>query len=130
MTYSEKILERFENPKHVGSMDKTDLNVGTGLAGSVSCGDILKLQLKINPETKIIENAVWKTFGCASAMASSEYVCEIIKNMHIKDAENIQNKQIVDELFLPPVKVHCSVLAEDAIKAALKDWKNKQNVSQ
>ena len=126
MTYSQKILDLFNNPNHTGSLNKDDLNVGTGIVGAPSCGDVLKLQIQVNDDG-IIENAVWKGFGCGSLIASSELACRLIINKETREAENITNLQIVEELSLPPVKVHCSVLSEDAIKAAIKDWRKKKD---
>ena len=127
MAYSDKVLEHYLNPKNVGSMDKTAKDVGTGLVGAPECGDVMKLQIKINPETNVIEDAKFKTFGCGSAIASSSLATEWIKGKTINEALQIDNKDIVKELSLPPVKIHCSVLAEDAIRAAINDWKKKQN---
>ena len=125
MAYSEKVIEHYENPRNVGSFDKDDPSVGTGLVGAPACGDVMKLQLKITDEG-IIEDAKFKTFGCGSAIASSSLATEWVKGMSIDQAMAIKNTQIVDELNLPPVKIHCSVLAEDAIKAAIADYKKKQ----
>lgn len=125
MVYNAKIIEHFENPKNVGSLDKNDINVGTGIVGAPACGDVLKLQIKVD-ENGIIKDAKFKTFGCGSAIASSSLVTEWIKEMHIDKAQEIKNYQIVDELCLPPVKVHCSVLAQDAIIAAIQNWRNKK----
>tara|TARA_R110000744_G_scaffold28832_1_gene69162 strand:- start:367 stop:756 length:390 start_codon:yes stop_codon:yes gene_type:complete len=124
MAYSDKVIEHYENPKNVGSMDKTDNSVGTGLVGAPECGDVMKLQIKVNDEG-IIESAKFKTFGCGSAIASSSLATEWIKGMSVDEAEKVKNVAIVKELDLPPIKIHCSVLAEDAIKAAIKDWRNK-----
>jgi nitrogen fixation NifU-like protein len=124
MAYSEKVLEHYENPRNVGSFDKNDPRVGTGLVGAPACGDVMKLQLKIS-DAGIIEDAKFKTFGCGSAIASSSLATEWVKGMTIEQAMSLKNTQIVDELNLPPVKIHCSVLAEDAIKAALADYKAK-----
>jgi len=126
MAYSEKVIDHYNNPRNVGTLDVSDVNVGTGLVGAPECGDVMRLQLKINPETGIIEDAKFKTFGCGSAIASSSYATELIKGKSIEEAENIKNTQIVSDLNLPPVKIHCSVLAEDAIKAAISDFKKKQ----
>ena len=126
MAYSEKVIEHYENPRNVGSFDKDDPNVGTGLVGAPACGDVMKLQLKIN-EAGVIEDAKFKTFGCGSAIASSSLATEWVKGMTIDQAMAIKNTQIVEELNLPPVKIHCSVLAEDAIKAAIADYKKKQD---
>jgi nitrogen fixation NifU-like protein len=125
MAYSEKVIEHYENPRNVGSFDKDDPSVGTGLVGAPACGDVMKLQLKITDEG-IIEDAKFKTFGCGSAIASSSLATEWVKGMSIDQAMTIKNTQIVDELNLPPVKIHCSVLAEDAIKSAIADYKAKR----
>ena len=126
MPYSEKVLDHYNNPKNMGSFDKSEKNVGTGVVGAPECGDVLKLQLKIN-DSGIIEEAKFKTFGCGSAIASSSLVTELIKGKTIPEALKIKNTDIVSELNLPPVKIHCSVLAEDAIKAAIEDYKQKKN---
>jgi nitrogen fixation protein NifU and related proteins len=126
MSYSEKVLEHYRNPHNVGSFDKADKSVGTGIVGAPECGDVMKLQLKIN-DSGIIEDAKFKTFGCGSAIASSSYVTDLVKGKHIDEAVQIKNSVIVGELSLPPVKIHCSVLAEDAIKAAIADWKIKHD---
>jgi len=125
MAYSEKVIEHYENPRNVGSFDKDDPNVGTGLVGAPACGDVMKLQLKITADG-IIEDAKFKTFGCGSAIASSSLATEWVKGMSIDQAMGIKNTQIVEELNLPPVKIHCSVLAEDAIKSAIADYRKKQ----
>jgi nitrogen fixation NifU-like protein len=125
MAYSEKVLEHYENPRNVGSFAKEDPNVGTGLVGAPACGDVMKLQLKIN-DAGVIEDAKFKTFGCGSAIASSSLATEWVKGMTIDQAMAIKNTQIVEELNLPPVKIHCSVLAEDAIKSAIADYKAKR----
>jgi nitrogen fixation NifU-like protein len=125
MAYSEKVIEHYENPRNVGSFDKDDPSVGTGLVGAPACGDVMKLQLKITVEG-IIEDAKFKTFGCGSAIASSSLATEWVKGMSIDQAMEIKNTQIVEELNLPPVKIHCSVLAEDAIKSAIADYKAKR----
>ena len=125
MAYSEKVIEHYENPRNVGSFDKDDPMVGTGLVGAPACGDVMKLQLKIN-EAGIIEDAKFKTFGCGSAIASSSLATEWVKGMTIDQAMAIKNTQIVEELNLPPVQIHCSVLAEDAIKGAIADYKAKR----
>ena len=125
MAYSEKVIEHYENPRNVGSFDKDDPNVGTGLVGAPACGDVMKLQLKIN-DSGVIEDAKFKTFGCGSAIASSSLATEWVKGMTIDQAMEIKNTQIVEELSLPPVKIHCSVLAEDAIKSAIADYKKKK----
>ncbi len=126
MAYSEKVLDHYKNPRNVGSLPKNDPNVGTGLVGAPECGDVMKLQMKINPETEVIEDAKFKTFGCGSAIASSSLATEWVKGKTVAEALKIKNTEIVKELNLPPVKIHCSVLAEDAIKAALADWKTKR----
>ena len=123
--YSDKLIEHFENPQNVGSMEKDNPAVGTGLVGAPACGDVMKLQLKINEEG-IIEDAKFKTFGCGSAIASSSYVTTLIKGKTIEEAKKVRNIDIAAELSLPPVKIHCSVLAEDAIKAAIADYQNKR----
>jgi len=128
MAYSEKVLDHYKNPRNVGSLPKNDPNVGTGLVGAPECGDVMKLQMKINPETEVIEDAKFKTFGCGSAIASSSLATEWVKGKTVAEALKIKNTEIVKELNLPPVKIHCSVLAEDAIKAALADWKTKRGV--
>ena len=126
MAYSDKVVDHYTNPRNVGSLDKKDPNVGTGLVGAPECGDVMKLQVKINPETNIIEDAKFKTFGCGSAIASSSLATEWLKGRSVDEALAIKNTEIVKELNLPPVKIHCSVLAEDAIKAAVEDYKKKQ----
>jgi nitrogen fixation protein NifU and related proteins len=126
MAYSEKVLEHYNNPKNVGTMDKTAEDVGTGLVGAPECGDVMRLQIRVNPETQVIEDAKFKTFGCGSAIASSSLATEWLKGKTVVDALTISNTDIVKELSLPPVKIHCSVLAEDAIRAAIADWKKKQ----
>jgi nitrogen fixation NifU-like protein len=125
MSYSDKVLDHYENPRNVGSFAKDEANVGTGIVGAPECGDVMKLQLKIS-DAGVIEDAKFKTFGCGSAIASSSYVTELVKGKTIDEAFAIRNTQIVEELNLPPVKIHCSVLAEDAIKAAVSDWKNRK----
>jgi Fe-S cluster assembly scaffold IscU len=125
MAYSEKVIEHYNNPRNVGSLPKEDPDVGTGMVGAPECGDVMKLQLRVNPETSVIEDAKFKTFGCGSAIASSSLATEWVKGKTIDEAYEIKNTEIVNELSLPPVKIHCSVLAEDAIKAAVSDWKNK-----
>jgi nitrogen fixation NifU-like protein len=125
MAYTDKVLEHYQNPKNVGSFAKAEDNIGTGVVGAPECGDVMKLQLKINPETEIIEDARFKTFGCGSAIASSSYVTELVKGKTITEAYQIKNSQIAQELSLPPVKIHCSVLAEDAIKSAVADWRDR-----
>ena len=126
MPYSEKVLDHYNNPRNVGSLDKADANVGTGIVGAPECGDVMKLQIKVNPETRVIEDARFKTFGCGSAIASSSLATEWMKGKTVDEALEIKNTDIVEELALPPVKIHCSVLAEDAIKAAIADLKKKQ----
>ena len=126
MAYSNEVIDHFENPRNMGSLDKNDPNVGTGIVGAPECGDVMKLQLKIN-NSGVIEEAKWKTFGCGSAIASSSLVTEWVKGKTINDAEVIRNSEIAMELSLPPVKIHCSVLAEDAIKAAIKDYRSKHD---
>ena len=126
MPYSDKVLDHYNNPRNVGSFDKSDADIGTGIVGAPECGDVMKLQLKIN-KNGIIEDAKFKTFGCGSAIASSSLATEMVKGKTIDQALQIQNTQIVEELALPPVKIHCSVLAEDAIKAAIQDYRKKQN---
>ena len=125
MAYSDKVVDHYKNPRNVGSLDKGDPNVGTGLVGAPECGDVMKLQLRIS-EDGVIEDARFKTFGCGSAIASSSYVTELVKGKTVDEAFAIRNSQIVEELSLPPVKIHCSVLAEDGIKAAIADWKKKR----
>jgi nitrogen fixation protein NifU and related proteins len=126
MAYSDKVLDHYENPRNVGSFAKDEPGVGTGIVGAPECGDVMKLQLKITEEG-VIEDAKFKTFGCGSAIASSSYVTELIKGKTVDEAYAIKNTLIVQELNLPPVKIHCSVLAEDAIKAAIGDWKGKKS---
>src|SRR5574338_1518912 len=126
MPYSDKILEHYNNPRNVGSFSQADPNVGTGLVGAPECGDVLKLQILVNPETGVIEDAKFKTFGCGSAIASSSLATEWLKGRTVDEALAIKNTDIVTELSLPPVKIHCSVLAEDAIKAAIADYRKKQ----
>lgn len=125
MAYSEKVIEHYNNPRNVGSFAKDEPNVGTGVVGAPECGDVMKLQLKIGDDG-VIEDARFKTFGCGSAIASSSYVTELVKGKHIDEAMTIKNTVIVKELNLPPVKIHCSVLAEDAIKAAIADWRKRR----
>ena len=128
MAYSNKVLDHYNNPRNVGSMDRNDPNVGTGMVGAPECGDVMKLQVKVNPETGVIEDAKFKTFGCGSAIASSSLATEWVKGKTVEEALQIKNTEIVKELALPPVKIHCSVLAEDAIRAAIHDWKKKNGV--
>jgi Fe-S cluster assembly scaffold IscU len=129
MAYSDKVLEHYNHPRNVGSLDKSSPDVGTGMVGAPECGDVMKLQVKVNPETGVIEDAKFKTFGCGSAIASSSLATEWLKGKTVDQALAIKNTDIVNELSLPPVKIHCSVLAEDAIKAAIGDYKSKQSVS-
>ena len=129
MAYSDKVIDHYENPRNVGSLDKNDDNVGTGLVGAPACGDVMKLQLKVNDDG-IIEDAKFKTFGCGSAIASSSLVTEWVKGKSVNEAEGLKNSQIAEELALPPVKIHCSILAEDAIKAAVDDYRKKHGVEQ
>ena len=126
MSYSDKVLEHYNNPRNVGSLDKNDPQVGTGMVGAPECGDVMRLQLKVNKETGVIDEARFKTFGCGSAIASSSLATEWLKGKTLDEALEIRNMDIVNELSLPPVKIHCSVLAEDAIKAAIADYKKKQ----
>ena len=128
MAYSDKVIDHFENLKNVGSFDKSEKGIGTGIVGAPACGDVMKLQLKIN-DNGVIEDAKFKTFGCGSAIASSSLVTEWVKGKTVEDAGMIKNSEIARELCLPPVKIHCSVLAEDAIKAAISDYKSKYNNS-
>ena len=125
MAYSDKVIDHYNNPRNVGSLPKEDPNVGTGLVGAPECGDVMKLQIKVNEESGLIEDAKFKTFGCGSAIASSSLATEWVKGKSLAEALAIKNTDIVKELSLPPVKIHCSVLAEDAIKAAVTDWKKK-----
>jgi nitrogen fixation NifU-like protein len=124
MAYSAAVLDHYNNPRNVGKMDLSDPNVGTGMVGAPACGDVMKLQIKV--EKDIIQNAVFKCYGCGSAIASSSIITEMLKGMTLDDAEQIKNVEVVEQLNLPPVKIHCSVLAEDSIKAAIKDYKSKQ----
>ena len=128
MAYSAKVVEHYENPRNVGSFDKGDDSVGTGMVGAPACGDVMKLQIKVNPETGLIEDARFKTYGCGSAIASSSLVTEWVKGKSLDEALTIKNTHIAEELALPPVKIHCSILAEDAIKAAVSDYKAKNAV--
>ncbi len=125
MAYSDKVLDHYNHPRNVGAMDKKDPHVGTGMVGAPECGDVMKLQIKVNPATGVIEDAKFKTFGCGSAIASSSLATEWLKGKSVDEALAIKNTDIVTELALPPVKIHCSVLAEDAIKAAIDDYKMK-----
>tara|TARA_Y100001954_G_C15564856_1_gene480475 strand:- start:237 stop:617 length:381 start_codon:yes stop_codon:yes gene_type:complete len=126
MAYSKNVIDHFENPRNVGSLDKDDDSVGTGIVGAPACGDVMKLQIKVNDDG-VIEDAKFKTYGCGSAIASSSLVTEWIKGRTLDEAKEIKNKEIADHLALPPVKIHCSVLAEDAIKSAIEDYKKKNN---
>jgi nitrogen fixation NifU-like protein len=130
MAYSDKVIDHYNNPRNVGQLDKASAEVGTGLVGAPECGDVMRLQIRVNPETQVIEEAKFKTFGCGSAIASSSLATEWIKGKTVSDALEIKNTDIVKELSLPPVKIHCSVLAEDAIRAAIGDWKKKNNVAE
>src|SRR6059058_761031 len=125
MAYSDKVIDHYENPRNVGSFDKGDDTVGTGMVGAPACGDVMKLQIKVNPATGLIEDARFKTYGCGSAIASSSLVTEWVKGKSLDEAMAIRNTQIAEELALPPVKIHCSILAEDAIKAAVADYRKK-----
>src|SRR5678810_990149 len=129
MAYSDKVLDHYSNPRNVGSLDKARTDVGTGLVGAPECGDVMKLQIKVNPDTNVIEDAKFKTFGCGSAIASSSLATEWVKGKTVDEALSIKNMDIVKDLALPPVEIHCSVLAEDAIRAAIGDWKKKQEVA-
>jgi nitrogen fixation NifU-like protein len=130
MSYSDKVVDHYNNPRNVGTLDKNSSEVGTGLVGAPECGDVMRLQIRVNPETQVIEEAKFKTFGCGSAIASSSLATEWIKGRTVEDALAIKNTDIVKELSLPPVKIHCSVLAEDAIRAAIGDWKKKNGVAE
>jgi Fe-S cluster assembly scaffold IscU len=128
MAYSEKVIDHYSNPRNIGTLDKSSKNVGTGLVGAPECGDVMRLQIQVNEETGVIEEAKFKTFGCGSAIASSSLATEWLKGKHIEEALTIDNMDIVEELALPPVKIHCSVLAEDAIRAAINDYRVKQGL--
>ena len=130
MAYSDKVIDHYNNPRNVGQLDKSSTEVGTGLVGAPECGDVMRLQIRVNPETQVIEEAKFKTFGCGSAIASSSLATEWIKGKTVSDALEIKNTDIVKELSLPPVKIHCSVLAEDAIRADIGDWKKKNGVAE
>ena len=130
MAYSDQVIDHYNNPRNVGTLDKASAEVGTGLVGAPECGDVMRLQIRVNPETQIIEEAKFKTFGCGSAIASSSLATEWIKGRSVNEALEIKNTDIVKELALPPVKIHCSVLAEDAIRAAIGDWKQKNGTAQ
>jgi nitrogen fixation protein NifU and related proteins len=125
MAYSEKVVDHYENPRNVGSFDKGDASVGTGMVGAPACGDVMKLQIKVNAQTGVIEDARFKTYGCGSAIASSSLVTEWVKGKTLDQAAALKNSEIAEELALPPVKIHCSILAEDAIKAAVEDYRKK-----
>jgi len=127
MAYSEKVMDHYENPRNVGSFDKSDTSVGTGMVGAPACGDVMKLQIKVSPSTGVIEDARFKTYGCGSAIASSSLVTEWVKGKTLEQAGMLKNSTIAQELALPPVKIHCSILAEDAIKAAVLDYRQKHN---
>jgi len=129
MAYSEKVVDHYENPRNVGSFDKGDESVGTGMVGAPACGDVMKLQIKVNPITGVIEDARFKTYGCGSAIASSSLVTEWVKGKTLDQALTIKNTHIAEELALPPVKIHCSILAEDAIKAAVDDYKSRHDAT-
>ena len=126
MAYSTKVIDHYENPRNVGKMDDKDVNVGTGMVGAPACGDVMRLQIKVNDEG-VIEDAKFKTYGCGSAIASSSLLTEWVKGIHIDKAETIRNTELAEELALPPVKIHCSVLAEDAIKSAVNDYRSKNS---
>ncbi|MEY3982522.1 MAG: hypothetical protein RL160_79 [Bacteroidota bacterium] len=128
MAYSEKVIDHYTNPRNIGTLDKNSNTVGTGLVGAPECGDVMRLQIQVNPETHVIEDAKFKTFGCGSAIASSSLATEWLKGKSVDEALSIDNMDIVEELALPPVKIHCSVLAEDAIKAAINDYRVKQGL--
>ncbi len=130
MAYSEKVVDHYENPRNVGSFDKSDDSVGTGMVGAPACGDVMKLQIKVNPATGVIEDARFKTYGCGSAIASSSLVTEWVKGKTLDEAAALKNSQIAEELALPPVKVHCSILAEDAIKAEVNDYRAKRTTTE
>jgi nitrogen fixation NifU-like protein len=130
MAYSNKVLDHYTNPRNVGTLDKNSSDVGTGLVGAPECGDVMRLQIKVNPQTHVIEEAKFKTFGCGSAIASSSLATEWIQGKSVDEALKISNTDIVKELSLPPVKIHCSVLAEDAIRSAINDWKKKHPEAQ
>lgn len=130
MAYSNKIIDHYENPRNVGSFDKSDFDVGTGMVGAPACGDVMKLQIKVDDATGVITDAKFKTYGCGSAIASSSLVTEWVKGRTLSEAEAIKNSEIASELSLPPVKIHCSILAEDAIKAAIEDYRRKHPVTQ
>lgn len=126
MAYNEKVIDHYENPRNVGNLDKNSRHVGTGMVGAPACGDVMKLQIEVDEKTGVIQKAVFKTYGCGSAIASSSLATEWLKGRTLEEADSIKNTEIAEELKLPPVKIHCSLLAEDAIKAAVKDYKEKQ----
>jgi nitrogen fixation NifU-like protein len=128
MAYSDKVIDHYENPRNVGSFDKSDTSVGTGMVGAPACGDVMKLQIKVDDDTGIITDAKFKTYGCGSAIASSSLVTEWVKGKTLDEARTIKNSQIAEELALPPVKIHCSILAEDAIRAAIEDYRKKHDI--
>ncbi|KAL6933393.1 probable Iron sulfur cluster assembly protein 1, mitochondrial [Hanseniaspora guilliermondii] len=128
-SYHAKVIDHYTNPRNVGSLNQKDINVGTGLVGAPACGDVMKLQIKVNEDTGVIEDVKFKTFGCGSAIASSSYVTEMVKGKSLDDVGKIKNTDIAKELSLPPIKLHCSMLAEDAIKAAIKDYKSKRKAT-
>jgi len=127
MSYSDKVIDHYENPRNVGSFDKNDIDVGTGMVGAPACGDVMKLQIKVDNDTGIITDAKFKTYGCGSAIASSSLITEWVKGKTLDEAGSIKNSEIAQELALPPVKIHCSILAEDAIKAAVNDYRNRHS---
>jgi len=129
MAYSDKVIDHYENPRNVGTFDTSDETVGTGMVGAPACGDVMKLQIKVNPETGLIDDAKFKTYGCGSAIASSSLVTEWVKGRTLDEAGAIKNSDIAEELALPPVKIHCSILAEDCVKAAIVDYKQKHNLT-
>jgi len=129
MAYSDKVVDHYENPRNVGSFDKSDTDIGTGMVGAPACGDVMKLQIKVDNDTGIITDAKFKTYGCGSAIASSSLVTEWVKGKTLDQAGSIKNSEIAEELALPPVKIHCSILAEDAIKAAVADYRNKHDLN-
>ncbi|MFZ5551147.1 MAG: Fe-S cluster assembly scaffold IscU [Pseudomonadota bacterium] len=130
MSYSQKVIDHYENPRNVGNFDKSDETIGTGMVGAPACGDVMKLQIKVNPATGLIEDARFKTYGCGSAIASSSLVTEWVKGKSLDEALTIKNTQIAEELALPPVKIHCSILAEDAIKAAVNDYRSRHDATE
>ena len=130
MAYSDKVVDHYENPRNVGAFDKGDESVGTGMVGAPACGDVMKLQIKVNADTGVIEDARFKTYGCGSAIASSSLVTEWVKGKTLEQASELKNSQIAEELALPPVKIHCSILAEDAIKAAVNDYRQKHTAAE